>query len=174
MLLKLALTNARPTRTIRANRMSEPKTIFFKRSRFVTHLPVDYLYSPAHLWLGQQQEGIWRVGLTKFAARMLGEMVDHGLDVKPGDRVQPGQPLGWVEGFKAISDLFCVAEGEFAGANPILRERISVIDKDCYGSGWLYLVKGRPDERCMTVEKYVELLNRTIDKILEKQAQEHE
>jgi len=37
----------------------------------------------------------------------------HGgpwFETQPGARVEPGQIIGWVEGFKAISDLFCVAE----------------------------------------------------------------
>ena len=78
------------------------KTLHYKRSHFSTQLPVDYLYAPSHSWIARGNEGIWRVGLTKFATRMLGAMVDHGFDTPTGARVQPGQILGWVEGFKAI------------------------------------------------------------------------
>ena len=147
----------------------KPATLHYKRSRFVTQLPVDCLYSPAHAWAAAQGENAWRVGLTKFAARMLGEMVDHGFEVQPGAKVSSGQIVGWVEGFKAISDLFCVVEGEFLGGNPLLKEKISLVNKDCYGEGWLYSVRGQPDERCMDVQTYVKLLDKTIDKILEKQ-----
>jgi glycine cleavage system H protein len=150
----------------------KPKILQYRRSRFVTQLPVDYLYSPSHCWIGRQEEGLWRVGLTKFASRMLGEMVDHGFEVEPGVAVEAGQIIGWVEGFKAISDLFCIADGNFAGGNPVLKERISVINKDCYGSGWLYVVKGQPDSRCVDVQAYQKLLDKTIDKILEKQKDE--
>jgi len=141
----------------------------YKRARFATQLPVDYLYSPSHFWIARQPDGLWRVGLTRFATRMLGEMVDHGFEVKVDADVQPGQVVGWVEGFKAISDVFCIAEGQFAGGNPELTHHIKLMDKDCYGSGWLYAVKGRPDAKCVAIEAYVSLLDRTIDKILEKQ-----
>jgi len=149
-----------------------PKTLHYKRSRFVTHLPVDYLYSPSHGWIARQERDLWRVGFTKFAVRMLGDMVDYGFEIEPGGPVQPGQIVGWIEGFKAISDLFCIAEGNFAGANPLLKNRIAVVNKDPYGEGWLYMVKGKPDSRCVDVHGYRAILDKTIDKILEKQKSE--
>jgi len=149
-----------------------PKTLHYKRSRFVTQLPVDYLYSPSHGWIARQEGDLWHVGFTKFAVRMLGDMVDHGFEIEPGAPVQPGQIVGWIEGFKAISDLFCIAEGNFAGANPLLKERITVVNKDPYGEGWLYMVKGKPDSKCVDIHGYHAILDKTIDKILEKQKSE--
>lgn len=147
----------------------KPKTLHYKRSHFVTQLPVDYLYSPSHCWIARQEDDLWRVGFTKFAVRMLGEMVDHGFDTELGAAVRPGQILGWIEGFKAISDLFCVADGTFAGPNPLLKEKITAVNKEPYGAGWLYQVKGQPDSKCVDVEAYRAILDKTIDKILEKQ-----
>ena len=149
-----------------------PKTLHYKRSRFVTHLPVDYLYSPSHGWIARQEDDLWRVGFTKFAVRMLGDMVDNGFETGLDAPVQPGQIVGWIEGFKAISDLFCIAEGTFAGVNPLLKERITVVNKDPYGEGWLYMVKGKPDSKCVDVHGYRAILDKTIDKILEKQKSE--
>ena len=148
---------------------ARPKTLTYKRSHFVTQLPVEYLYSPSHAWIARRDEEHWRVGLTKFATRMLGEMVDHGFEVEPGAAVQPGKIVGWIEGFKAISDLFCIAEGQFAGGNPALQQKINLISKDPYGAGWVYLVQGRPDPKCVDVHAYRAILDKTIDKILEKQ-----
>ncbi len=146
-----------------------PKTLPYKRSHFATQLPVDYLYSPSHAWAADAGEGTWRVGLTKFATRMLGEMVDHGFEIEAGAAVQCGQIIGWVEGFKAISDLFCVAEGEFIGSNPALKENIRLITREPFGAGWLYAVKGRPDAKCLDVHAYRDLLDKTIDRILAQQ-----
>ena len=115
---------------------------------------------------------MWRAGFTKFAVRMLGDMVDHGFEIEPGAPVQPGQIVGWIEGFKAISDLFCIAEGQFAGPNPLLKEKITLVNKDPYGQGWLYMVKGKPDTKCVDVHGYRAILDKTIDKILEKQKSE--
>ena len=149
--------------------VGQSKTFFYKRSHFVTHLPVDYLYSPSHLWLARQDGDLWRVGLTKFATRMLGEMVDCGFELPPDSAVASGQIIGWVEGFKAISDIYCVLEGNFSGENPGLKENITVINKDPYVTGWLYEARGQPDVKCVDVHAYRTLLDETIDRILEKQ-----
>jgi glycine cleavage system H protein len=145
---------------------AQPKTLHYKRSHFATQLPVDYLYTPSHAWAARQEDGLWRVGLTKFATRMLGEMVDHGFECEPGAPVQIGQIIGWVEGFKAISDLFCVAAGEFAGGNPALKEQIALVSKDPYRAGWLYAMKGEPDPKCVDVQAYRDILDKTIDRLL--------
>src|ERR1043166_491687 len=142
------------------------KTLHYKRSHFATQLPMDYLYSPSHAWIAPQDKEHWRIGLTKFATRMLGEMVDHGFELESGAPVQAGQIVGWVEGFKAISDLFCIASGQFAGGNPALKGKISLISKDPYGAGWLYLIKGQPDTKCVDVHAYHDILDKTIERIL--------
>ncbi len=80
--------------------MSE--TVFYKRATFVTHLPAAYLYSPSHFWIAKVSDGEWRVGFTKFATRMLGEIVDHQFEKRAGDPIASGEIIGSVEGFKAI------------------------------------------------------------------------
>ena len=147
----------------------EANTLYYKRSHFVTRLPLDRLYSPSHYWL-LEQHGIWSVGLTKFATRMLGEIVDYGFDIQPNTPVQPGQALGWIEGFKAISDLFSVIEGQFGLSNPQLSRSPEAIDRDCYGAGWLYQASGRPAAGCTDAHGYKSLLDATIDKLVEKQS----
>lgn len=146
-----------------------PQTLFFKRSHFVTHLPADVWYSPSHFWLAPEAEGVWRVGFTQFAVRMLGELVDQGFEAQPGDAVQPGRILGWIEGFKAISDLYCVVDGVFQGGNPALPGNLAAIHDDPYREGWLYRACGTPDRTCMPALEYVDLLNATIDRMLEQQ-----
>jgi glycine cleavage system H protein len=142
-----------------------PGTLTYQRARFVTTLPVGYLYTPSHAWLFEYETGCWRVGLTKFATRMLGEMVDHGFSAAPGATVAEGEIVGWVEGFKAISDLYCTVPGQFLGGNPALLETISLVSRDPYGAGWLYAVHGQPAGRCLDVHCYCELLDKTIDRL---------
>lgn len=153
---------------------SEKKpTRHYRRSHFVAKLPLHHLFSPSHAWVEyDDSQGICRIGLTRFATRMLGDMVDFGFEKKEGDPVKSGQILGWVEGFKAISDVYCTADGTFLRYNPELDKNIEAIDKDCHFTGWLYEVKGTPDPQCMEVEEYVAVLDKTIDKILENEAKE--
>src|SRR4051812_27454722 len=147
--------------------MSE--TSFYKRATFVTHLPVECRYSPSHFWLREIEPGLWRIGFTKFATRMLGEIVEVQWEKTTDDPVACGEIIGSVEGFKAISDLYCVADGTFAGGNPLVRDDAERIGKEPYGDGWLYAIKGIPDEKCVDLDAYRALLDTTIDRILEKQ-----
>jgi glycine cleavage system H protein len=145
-----------------------PKTLPYKRSHFATQLPLDYLYSASHAWIARHDENTWRVGLTKFATRMLGDIVDFGFDAASGAAVKQGEVIGWIEGFKAISDIYCIADGEFAGVNADLKKALELVSRDPYGRGWLYGVSGQPDPRCMDVHAYRDLLDQTIDRLLAK------
>ena len=152
--------------------MSQPATSFYKRSNFVTHLPADARYSPSHFWLREVEPGRWRVGFTKFATRMLGDIVEVQFEKQPGDAVTSGEIIGSIEGFKAISDIYCVGEGRFAASNPALRADVEKIGSDPYGAGWLYEFEGAPDAKCGDVESYRALLDATIDRMLAKQQTE--
>ena len=153
--------------------MAEPeKPLLFKRSHFTTRLPVDCVFNPSHFWAREREGGTWRVGFTKFATRMLGDMVDHDFETKPRGTIEPGQILGWVEGFKAISDVYGFCTGEFIGVNPALQKNIALIDKKPYGDGWLYEMTGKLDDKCVDVHGYAAILDQTIDKMLEQQQAE--
>jgi glycine cleavage system H protein len=142
------------------------QTIFFKRSHFATHLPANAFFSPSHYWLLREPDGAWRVGFSKFAVRMLGDLVDQAFEIPDGSPVQPGQIIGWIEGFKAISDIYCVVDGTFCGGNPSLKGHLEQINESPYDAGWLYRAIGEPDRNCMPVADYVHLLNATIDRML--------
>ena len=146
---------------------SDPKDILlYKRSRFQTRLPRTRLYTQSHFWLEDIGDGVWRVGLTRFATRMLGEVVEQGFEVKPEQGVKVGQTIGWVEGFKAISDLYCVADGAFVSGNADLDADPTLVDRDPYYKGWLYLVRGHPDPNALAVDGYIQVLDATIDKMV--------
>ena len=154
--------------------MESPKTLFYKRSQFVTHLPVTYRYTRSHFWADQHEGGRWRIGFTKFATRMLGEMVDHQFDIAPSTLVRVGDTLGWIEGFKAISDLICIGNGKFVGGNSVLKEKINLVTEANYTEGWLYELDGEIDDQNLEVEAYAEFLTQTIDRILASQKAEED
>ena len=89
--------------------------------------------------------------------------------MKVGASSEPGQILGWVEGFKAISDEYGFCAGEFIGTNPALQQNIALINKKPYAEGWLYEARGTLDDKYEDAEGYAAILNQTIDKMLEQQ-----
>jgi glycine cleavage system H protein len=157
------------------------ETVRFRHAHFSARFPVDCLYTPSHFWMRPADGGpvdnagtpdalgdtprLWHVGFTKFATRMLGELVEMVLEVKPGQTVAGGERLGTVEGFKAVSELFCVVDGTLQSANPALTAEACLTHSDPYGAGWLYAVQGRPTSGHLDVHGYIALLTATINQL---------
>lgn len=142
-------------------------SLSYRRCKFSTTLPKNYRYTAGHCWLAQPAPGLWRVGFTKFAVRMLGDFVELRLDAKTGDVVQVADVLGAYEGLKARSDLYCVVAGVFQRANPALDEHGDLTRTDPYDQGWLYEARGAPDAASVDALGYIDVLNATIDKMQE-------
>lgn len=157
------------------------ETVRFRHAHFSARFPVDCLYTPSHFWMRPADGGpiddegnldargdtprLWHVGFTKFATRMLGELVEMVLEVKPGQTVAGGERLGTVEGFKAVSELFCVVDGTLQSANPALTAEACLTHSDPYGAGWLYAVQGTPTPGHLDVHGYIALLTATINQL---------
>lgn len=146
--------------------MPESAFLSFERARFKTRLPRGRFYTAAHAWLWEAEPGVWRVGLTRFALRMLGEPVDLDFEVRPGTAIERGQAVGWLEGFKAVSDLYAPIAGRFEGGNAALDDGLEAVHRSPYERGWLYAVAGEPDPDCVDADGYASFLEATIDKML--------
>src|SRR5262245_26301877 len=160
--------SAAPCRPQRPGVMTSPRdeSIYYRRSRFTTHLPIDRRYSPAHYWLLEESPGVWRVGFTKFATRMLGDIVEFEFSATIGAPVEVGDDIGSIEGLKAIATVFAAGKGRFLGEGEFLRRDVTLAESDPYGKGWLYRLQGEPAADTVDVQGYVAILDATIDKML--------
>ncbi len=141
----------------------------FKHARFSARFPENFRYSRSHYWMSGEgcAKDTWRVGFTKFATRMLGELVEAQWNVAEGEVIEPGQSIGTVEGFKAASDVFSVMHGEFSTGNPVLEVDACIVRSSPYLEGWLYEVRGEPEEASLDIDGYIALLDATITKMQE-------
>jgi glycine cleavage system H protein len=142
------------------------ETVYYRQSRFTTHLPVGRRYTAAHYWLLEESAGIWRVGLTRFATRMLGDIVEFDFSVVPGTAIEVGDEIGSIEGLKAVTSVFSAGVGQFLGESTPLRQDVTLAEADPYGKGWLYRLQGEPAPDTVDVHGYVAILDLTIDKML--------
>lgn len=148
------------------------KYVRYKHSRFSARFPEDFRYSRSHYWMSSGDKGEWRVGFTKFATRMLGELVEADFHVAVGEPVKSGEEIGSVEGFKAASDVFCAMEGTFAGGNPVLLDDACIIRTSPYVDGWLYAVNGEPESGSLDVHGYIDHLDGIIRRMHEQEKEE--
>jgi len=101
--------------------------------------PEDYVYSKDHEWISVQKN-VGTIGITDYAQHELGDVVYVDLP-EVGDTFEAGDPFGSVESVKAVSDLYCPASGEVVEANTALETKPELVNKDCYGAGWMIAVK---------------------------------
>ncbi|HLE77356.1 MAG TPA: glycine cleavage system protein GcvH [bacterium] len=118
--------------------------------------PQDLRYSSEHEW-ARVEDGRIRVGITKFAADRLSDVVFIELPA-PGASVTSMQPFGVVESVKAVSDLYAPVSGTVVEVNTSLTETPEVVNTDPYGSGWMIVVDPkdlREFEQLMSREQYL-------------------
>jgi len=101
--------------------------------------PADLKYSKEHEWIKMEGDK-GRVGITQHAQSALGDVVFVELP-KVGRRLRQMETFGVVESVKAVSDLYCPASGEVVEANTALETKPELVNKDCYGAGWMIAVK---------------------------------
>jgi glycine cleavage system H protein len=86
------------------------------------------------------------VGVSDHAQEALGDIVFVELPAV-GKTVKQGDSVGVVESVKAASDLYAPVSGKVVAVNNELDGDPALINKDCYGSGWiLRLAPTNPSE----------------------------
>jgi len=147
--------------------MTEGDAFFpYQRAKFRTKLPRERRYTAGHMWLRQVDGDVWQVGLTRFALRMLGEPVEVDFEAAEGQHVETGRVVGWMEGFKAVTDLYAPMAGSFAGRNAALDDDIRAVHTSPYDRGWLFGLRGDPGPDSVDAEGYASFLDANIDKML--------
>jgi glycine cleavage system H protein len=101
--------------------------------------PADLKYSKEHEWV--KVEGTrGRIGLTHHAQHALGDVVFVEVP-QVGRALKPMEAFGVVESVKAVSDVYSPVSGAVVEVNASLEKSPELINKDCYGAGWIIVVE---------------------------------
>lgn len=101
--------------------------------------PAELRYSKEHEWV--KVEGTrGRIGLTHHAQSALGDVVFVEVP-KVGRAVKQMEAFGVVESVKAVSDVYAPVSGAVVEVNAALETAPELVNKDCYGAGWLVVVE---------------------------------
>ncbi len=101
--------------------------------------PKDLKYHAEHAWAKIDGDTA-TIGITDYAQEQLGEIVFVELPAV-GATLEVGSPFAEVESTKSVSDVIAPLSGEVVEANSEVAEAPELINKDCYGDGWLVKVK---------------------------------
>lgn len=101
--------------------------------------PEDLKYHAEHTWAKIDGDTA-TIGITDYAQEQLGEIVFVELP-EAGATLEAGSPFAEVESTKSVSDIIAPVSGEVVEVNSNVAEAPELINKDCYGDGWLVKVK---------------------------------
>ena len=106
----------------------------------MSNIPKDLKYTKSHEWVKPNVDGSVTVGITHHAQDLMGDMVFVDLPTA-GTQVTSGKECGVVESVKAASDVYAPVNGEIVEANAALADSPETVNKDPYGSGWMFRLK---------------------------------
>ncbi len=98
-------------------------------------VPEDLRYTKDHEWVRLAGNSA-TVGITKFAAEQLGDIVFVELPAV-GANLTALATFGVVESVKAVSDLFSPLSGTVTEINGALAGQPELVNTDPYGEGWM-------------------------------------
>lgn len=102
-------------------------------------IPENLYYTKDHEWAKIEGDSAV-VGITDHAQEALGEVTFVELPAVGKSLAQHGQ-LGTVESSKAASDVYSPLAGTVTHVNEKLGSEPELVNKDCYGAGWMCKVK---------------------------------
>lgn len=116
-------------------------------------------YTDQHEWVRLDGD-VATVGITKFAAGQLGDVVYVELP-EAGRKVGQGGDIAVVESVKAASEVYAPVGGEVSEANPALKDDPAKINADPEGDGWFFKMKVSDRVelgKLMTADQYAEFV----------------
>ena len=119
----------------------------------------EIFFTDQHEWI-RCKNGIGTVGITKYAAEHLGDVVYVELP-EAGKALEAGGQAAVVESVKAASEVYSPVDGEVVETNAALGGEPAKVNDDPEGEGWFFRVK-LVDEavlgKLMTKDQYTEFL----------------
>uniref|UniRef100_UPI00398E6254 glycine cleavage system H protein, mitochondrial-like n=1 Tax=Pristiophorus japonicus TaxID=55135 RepID=UPI00398E6254 len=92
-------------------------------------------FTDKHEWV-TVENGIGTVGISNYAQEALGDVVYCGLP-EISTKLNQLDEFGALESVKAASELYSPLTGEVTDVNQALADNPGLVNKSCYGEGWL-------------------------------------
>ena len=96
----------------------------------------DYFFSESHIWLEEQGDGIFTLGITEHAQDSLGDIVFVELPAE-GQQFAAGEGCAVIESVKSASDVIMPISGEVIAINQQLVEMPELINQEPFNNGWI-------------------------------------
>ena len=117
------------------------------------------MYDKNHLWVREEEEGIYVIGWTAYAVQNAGDISYVTLN-KKGEKVKAGEDFGSIETGKWVGRLASPIEGEILDVNEEVVTNPDLVNETPYTDGWLLRIKatGERPTSLMGVNEYMEIV----------------
>lgn len=118
-----------------------------------------YFYTKEHEWVSVE-DNVGIVGITDYAQSSLGDITFIELP-EVEQEVEQFEEFVSVESVKAASDIYSPMSGKVVEVNEALEEDPSLINQNCYETGWIAKIEiTDPEEisNLLTAEEYEQYL----------------
>jgi glycine cleavage system H protein len=149
------------------------ESLTFAMGKHEAAIAADRRYFRNHMW-GLQREGLWRVGFSAYAIRLMQDVYFLEWKFDAPRSVDLKEEIGFLESSKAQSGLYAPCGGRIVRFNADLLNDPSGINTDGYGEGWLFDIDSG-DAETMDAAAYVDYLAANWDatqRIIKKQVLE--
>jgi glycine cleavage system H protein len=126
----------------------------------VSDTPADRRYTRDHEWVKVAEDGSVTVGITRFAADALGDIVyvDYSADALAKRFIARGGVIAVVESTKSLSDVYSPVTGVVSVVNLELEDEPGQVNDDPYAA-WLVTIEDVSGEdvdhaESMSAEEY--------------------
>ncbi len=96
-------------------------------------------YADTHEYV-QEENGLFKIGVSEFAIDQLGDIVFVEL-VEKGTNLQKGETFGTIESVKAVEEVYLPFSGEVISVNEEVIDNPEILQNDPIGDGWLLIIK---------------------------------
>jgi len=127
-----------------------------RRKEVLAAAKEQMLYTPKHTWAQITPEGNIRIGLSDYAAKHL-KGIAHVMTESLGKDVNKMEPIGVVETWMFMFDIYAPVSGKIVKINEDLKSEPQLINEDPYGKGWILEIK--PKNSMVLEEELNDLLS---------------
>ncbi len=103
-------------------------------------MPDELYYTEDHAWLKVEEDNKVRIGLSDFAQKLAGE-ISFVKVPKVGKKAVPGKLLFSLQSGKWAGKVVVPVAGTIVEANKDLLYEPQLINENCYGTGWVAVIK---------------------------------
>lgn len=103
------------------------------------HMPESLYYEEHHYWVRKEGDLVV-MGMDDFAQQMAGDIVFIKLPFA-GKKLITGKKFAQVESGKWLGKVYAPVNGELIEGNEALEADPTLINRDCYNTGWMYKIR---------------------------------